>query len=527
MWLSELARATGSELGGPDVEVTGIAVDSRRLRPGDLFVALDGSRRTGAAFVREALSRGAAAVCVGTTRANPELVPPGAPVLRVRDPRRALARMSAVFFGEPARSLTLIGVTGTLGETSTALLIQAALAATRNGPGALTTPVGIVGSLGARVRGVGSGRHGGEPLPDTDGMTTPDAPTLHRAFRAMLEMGVRTVAMEVTSHALAQRRVDGLQYALGVVTNLVPDEHLEFHRTPEEYLRTKVRFFDYLAPGAPLVINADDLLVREKVAEATRRAPRPVIAVSLGSGENPAVRVEGVSWDGGGSAFALHVTRPIPRLAPAAAIEPGVIRIAVPVLGLQHVANAAIAATAALVAGASPGGITEGLAELEPITRRMEIVRAARPRIVDDTAGNPVTLRTVFATIDGLEQSALRVVFGIRGSRGPEINRRLATTLGGLVCARARRYPVTLVVTASEDTADRRNRVQPEERDAALGALDAVGAPHTFEPTLAAAVARALDATGDDDLLLLLGAQGMDRAAELTRRALEIRVGTR
>jgi UDP-N-acetylmuramoyl-L-alanyl-D-glutamate--2,6-diaminopimelate ligase len=399
-------------------------------------------------------------------------------------------------------------------------------------------------------------------------MTTPDAPTLHRAFRAMLDMGVRTVAMEVTSHALAQRRIEGLQYALGVVTNLVPDEHLEFHRTPEEYLRTKVRFFDYLAPGAPLVINADDLLVREKVAEATRRVPRPVIGVSLGAlgaelherngarehtdgdvgavardpTEDAAVRVEAVSWDGGGSAFALDVRRPIARLTPAASpvtaadgdmapgaatIEPCVIPIAVPVLGLQHVANAAIAATAALVAGASPSGVTEGLAELEPITRRMEIVRVARPRIVDDTAGNPVTLRAVFATTDGLALRGLRVVFGIRGSRGPEINRRLATTLGRLVCARIGRYPVTLIVTASEDAADRRNRVQPEERDAAMEALDAAGAPYAFEPLLATAVARALEATHDDDLLLLLGAQGMDRAAELTRRALEVRPGTR
>lgn len=522
--LRALARAAGAEWLDDDVAVGGVCADSRRVRPGDLFVALPGTRRDGASFAADAVGRGAVAVCVASGGnaglATSRLL---VPVIEVDDTHVALARMSEAFHDHPARALRLIGITGTLGKTSTALLVQAALAASREGA---VDGVGVIRSLGARVLGPAADRIPPGALPDFDGMTTPDAPVLQRALRVMADAGVATVVMEVTSHALAQRRVEGLSLALGVLTNLVPDEHLEYHATPDDYLRTKARFFAHLAPGAPVVVNADDPRVRAMVAEQTARAPRPVVAVSLGAptgdaaSDRAGVRVAALRWDARGSTFALDVRRPLPLLD-GGELSPRQIPVVLPVLGLQQVANAALAVTAALMAGATAAGVTGALAAVAPMRRRMEVARAAAPLVLDDTAGNPESLHAVFASVAALPRRTLRVAFGIRGLRGPVINRRLAAALAELVMAQGAAGPVPLVLTASEDVADARNRVQDEERDVVLDTLRAAGAPFAYEPSLAGAIDALLDGVQDDDVVLLLGAQGMDQAAAILRARLD------
>jgi UDP-N-acetylmuramoyl-L-alanyl-D-glutamate--2,6-diaminopimelate ligase len=499
------------------------------VQPGELFVALPGSRSDGASFVPDAVARGAVAVVVGTDShaaiaAGPSV---GVPLLTAADPHAALGRLAAAFHGHPARRLRLIGITGTLGKTSTALLVQGALATSTRADGG----VGVIGSLGARVRGAAADRVLAGALPDFDGMTTPDAPVLQRALRLMADAGVGTVAMEVTSHALAQRRVEGLVFALGLFTNLVPDEHLEYHATPEDYLRTKARFLTHLAPGAPLIANADDARVVAMVREDLACAPRPVVWVSLGTASptaaaaEPDVRVEALRWDASGSTFVLDVRRPLPLLGgdPALAVAPQRLPVVLPLLGVQQVANAALAAVAALVAGATPHGITEALAEAEPMRRRMELVRASGPMVLDDTAGNPETLHAVFASVADVRRRTLRVAFGVRGLRGPVINARLAEALAGLVAGCADHGPVRLVVTTSDDVADARNRVRDDERDAARAALDAAGVPYAFAPRLDDAIEVLLEDVQPDDVVLLLGAQGMDRAAPMLRQRLAAR----
>ncbi len=446
--LSSLAAEVSGTLRGADLEVAGIAVDSRHVVPGDLFVVQRGSRADGSAFVPEALKRGAVAACA----IDPV---PGLPTIVVREPRAAVPLLSAALYGHPARSMCLIGITGTLGKTSTALLIQAALAASH-------IPIGVIGSLGVRIHG---------RVADT-GMTTPDAPAIHRALRRMLDSGVSTAVIEVTSHGIALRRVAGLPLALGVVTNLVPDEHLDFHRTTEHYLKTKARFLDMLTDGAPVVINQDDARVVAMVEESLARRSRPVVRVTCGDDPAASTAVAGLRSDASGSAFALELRAPLPRLD-GGMLEACGVPLVLPVFGVHQVANAALAATAALVAGGSPVGVTEAVAEMAPIRRRMEIVRDAGPVVLDDTVGNPRTLAAVFDSIGAIRHRGLRIVFGIRGSRGPDINRRLALALAELVQARSAAGPVTLVITSSDDSAGPRDRVRPEEREAVLDALRA------------------------------------------------------
>jgi UDP-N-acetylmuramoyl-L-alanyl-D-glutamate--2,6-diaminopimelate ligase len=482
-WLSELAEVIGAKCSS-DSLITGIAADSRRVRPGDLFIAASGDRSHLSDFIGDARRRGAAGIVA------PQIVE-GFPSVEVADPRAALPHLAAAFHGYPADRLQLIGITGTLGKTSTTLLLGDILEADHKA-------VGVVGSLGIKLA---------EATQET-GITTPDASILQEALRWFADQGVGHVAMEVTSHALSQKRIDGLQFRIGLLTNLVPDEHLEYHPTPEHYLETKMRFLEFLEPSAPLVINADCALTRARTSHLTQ----PVVGVSSRGEASAAVQVEDIRMRDGHSQFTLRGARQVPG---AESLAPGFeMALRLPLLGVTQVANAAMAATAALLLGASPASVRRGLANAHPIRRRMEVIRPARPLIIDDTVGNPRSLEAVFETVRHLPHNGrLRILFGIRGMRGPDINANLAETLAECIGS----CPAHLVVTSSEDLADARNKVLPAERDAFINTLRARANGHhfAFEPCLKDAVETVLDDVGESDLVLLLGAQGLDAAAPL------------
>ena len=483
--LSTLARAVGARLAGPDADVRSVTHDSRAVRPGTLFVAIPGAKVDGLQFVKEAIAAGAVAVCA--TQPVPDV-----PTLVTEDPRSALALLAGEMHGHPDRELSLVGLTGSLGKTSTALLTEAAL----TGAGEM---VGVIGSLGIRL---------GRSVVET-GMTTPEAPAIHGALRAMVDRGARVAVMEVTSHSIRLRRVRGLEFAAGALTNIVPDEHLEFHPTPEHYIRTKMQFFDMLAPGAPLIVNVDDEVGRR----VTRDIGRPVIDVSSNGSNGAHVSAVLDGMDGDGSRFTLTVRRPLP-MANGGEVAPITLPLRIPLLGGQQVANAAIAATLALVVGASPETISHGFATTAPIRRRMQIVRPANPMVIDDTVGNPQSIRAVIDAARTLAPRRLRVVYALRGSRGPVINARNVKTLTEAL------GDDVLVVTEADESAGPRDRVKPEEREAACEALKASGREVLWEARLDAAIERVLDGAGEGDLVLLLGAQGMDGGAEIVRRLL-------
>ena len=487
--LADLARHTGLALHGADVEITGLTADSRRVRPGDLFVAVPGTRTDGAEFVPAALAAGAAAVCA------PHAVD-GVPTLVAADPRAALADLAAAYHGWPAREVSLAGITGSLGKTSTALLVQACLA----GGGGMR--VGVIGSLGVRARGT---------VHDT-GMTTPDAVVMQQELRWMADEGVAWAVMEVSSHGILLDRVRGLELALGVFTNLVPDEHLEFHPTPEHYVETKLRFLDMLRPGAPLVFDADDAMVAAAVRD---RRPANAVGVSLQARDDAVVVVRDVRRHAAGSDFALELRRPLVTLA-GAVVADGAVPLRLPLLGRQQIGNAALAAVAAMLAGVPPADVAAGLARVAPIRRRMEIVHAADPLVIDDTAGNARSIELVHETVTTIPHERLHIAYVVRGMRGPTVNAHNAETLADLALGAG----ATLVVSASEDAADERNRTSDEEREAVLDTLRRRGVPFAYEPRLADAVRLVLDGAGPGDVVLLLGAQGMDAAAGMVREQL-------
>jgi UDP-N-acetylmuramoyl-L-alanyl-D-glutamate--2,6-diaminopimelate ligase len=469
-----------------DTRVSSITTRSEEVVPGALFVALRGTRVDGHAFVDEAARRGAAAAVVEEDGADP-----GIPVFRVPDTRLALAALAAEWHGRPAERLSLVGITGTVGKTSTLAVLEALLAAAG-------VRVGTIGSLGVKVDG--------EPI-ERHGYTAPDPLLLHGEMARLVEEGCRLVAMEVTSHALVQERVAGLRYGLGIFTNLLPLEHAEYHGTFADYVRAKVRFFDHLEPGAPVVHNADDRAVRRVVRE------RPVTPVACGTARTATVRVEPESVSASGTKLVLNVRRPFPRMG-GGEVAPVRIPVEMRLLGRSNLSNAALAATAALALGVGPDTVREVLAGLTPPRRRLEMLHRGRFLVIDDTVGHPDSVSALFEVVGRLEPRRIQVAFAVRGQRGPRINGHV----GKALAIWAEQLPLgTLVLTRSAEAADERNRVEEREYAAFVRPLRAAGIPFTERERLDEAVPAALEAAEEGDIVLLLGAQGMDRGAEIAR----------
>ena len=486
-----------------DPEIAGLTEDSRRVTPGMVFVAVPGSALDGHAFIDEAVSRGASAVVAERD------VAPSVPVVRVPSARGALAEMAARFHGHPARDLQIIGFTGTFGKTSTSDVLRQLLDASGR-------RTGILGSLGAAY---------GAFAQSAMGLTTPAPVELHRALRGLRDAGADTVIMEVTSHALRMERVRGLTFSGGMLAAIMPGEHTDFHRTYDDYVDAKRLFLDYLSPDALLAYDADNRAARMLASEA--HVDRTAGFSLGGDGVAQAFRpADGVAQafrpaDGVGRAFrpASSARRTKDMVLQQIALEADGARFVVngepmhsTLMGRGHLRNVALAATYALASGVAPATVRDVLARLAPLRRRMERYQAEGREILDDTAAHPESFRATFETADLIPHARAAAIYAIRGSRGVDINRRNALALADLSLVHG---IDPLLVTASVAAAGPHDRVRDEERDAALDAISSRGRKSVFEPGLDAAVSMALDATAPGDLVLLLGAQGMDKGREL------------
>jgi UDP-N-acetylmuramoyl-L-alanyl-D-glutamate--2,6-diaminopimelate ligase len=513
MRLSELVAGFQIVPSGADPDIIAITEDSRRVRAGTLFVAVPGTLLDGHAYIADAVSRGAAAIVAERTGA----IPPGVPVVRVPSSRAALALVAARFHRTPTSRMSLVGFTGTFGKTSTSEILRSLLDAS----GART---GVLGSLGARYRDFYDPGHG---------LTTPAPVELHRSLAGLEAAGANTVILEVTSHALMMNRIDGLRFGGGLLAAVMPGEHTDFHRTYEDYVEAKRGFLDHLKPGALLAFDADNLAAQQLAdsrgrppGEATRRAehrhhrrPAPEIVADPPADESVPVRKVGfsldgraadlqiydVALDGKGAAFSLG--------GPLVGARAGT-RLHSPLLGRGHLRNVALALTYALGIGLPVSAAAAVVATLAPLRRRMESYEVDGRRVLDDTAAHPNSFRTTFAVAASLPRRNLAVVYAVRGRRGVEINRQNALAIADL-CSISGAEP--LIVTSSADATDAPDAVQPAEIEATRQALVSRGRRFVWHEMLADALADVLRRTTAGDLIVLLGAQGMNDAKELLR----------
>lgn len=374
----------------PDLRVTGISADSRTITPGMVYVAVRGSQADGHQFVPEAVRRGAVAV-VGehTTGA-------GVAELVVEDGRRAALALGREWYGDPARHLTLVGVTGTNGKTTTTALVRHLL---NTGNSA-----GSIGTLGAFD---GSG----DPVPSTAGtLTTPGPIDLQATLAQFVEWGVTHVAMETSSHSLDQGRLDGLTFAAGVFTNLTRD-HLDYHATMEAYLAAKLRLDGLLGLQGLQVVNADD--------PAWRALPGGRRRLTFGIRGTADIRAEEVALGNAGSSFRLVTPM-------------GHAVVQLPLLGDFNVSNALGASAAALGLGRSFDEVVERLRAAPQVPGRMERLATQPAVILRDYAHTPDALERALGALRPLTPGRLVVVFGCGGDRDRgkrSVMGRIAVTL--------------------------------------------------------------------------------------------------
>jgi UDP-N-acetylmuramoyl-L-alanyl-D-glutamate--2,6-diaminopimelate ligase len=368
-----------ARMSGGDVEITGIAYDSRKVEPGMLFVAFRGGTFDGHAFIADVVAKGAAAVVAERD------VDAGVPVVVVPSGRAALPQISARFYDYPSRKMTMVGITGTNGKTTTAHLIQGIFSAAGR-------KAGLIGTLGTRI---------GDELIATE-HTTPESADLQRVLALMVDQGVEAVAMEVSSHGLAQGRTALCEFDCGVFTNLTQD-HLDFHGTLENYLQTKIKLFsEYpLVSGKRFVaaVNVDDPAA-DAIAKATKG---DVITYGI----NSPADVVGSDIEVSAGGVSLVITY-------GGKSE----RVLVPVGGYFNAYNGLSAAAACLALGIDLPTIAAGLAKSPKVAGRFESVDCGQEfGVLVDYAHTPDGLENALRTAKGLAKNRLIAVFGCGGNR--------------------------------------------------------------------------------------------------------------
>jgi len=396
MRLSALLDALPAELRGTgrgpsavdrETEIRGIAYDSRRVEAGDLFFALRGGSADGHDHLAAAFKRGAVAAIVESIPEN--LEPVDRPVVVVRDSRRALAPVSTHFFGNPSSELSLIGVTGTNGKTSTTYLVESILQ--RAG-----IPVGVIGTLGIR--------YADERQPAVN--TTPESYDIQRNLRAMRDHGIECAVIEVSSHGLALDRVRGCGFAIAALTN-VSQDHLDFHDSMDAYLAAKTRLFDtYLRANGSAVVNIDDASA-DAFIRAAERAGAKLIRVSRKSESAAEVRLEQARIELNGTDARI-------------ALPGRTLKLRISLVGDFNLENTLVACGVAIALDIDPKTIAEGVENCPQVPGRVERVqtsREAEPMVVVDYAHTPDAVEKLLATLRPLANGRLVAVFGCGGDR--------------------------------------------------------------------------------------------------------------
>ena len=456
-----------------DRVVSAIAYDSRRVTAGAVFVALKGLKADGVAFAEQAIARGAQAVVSESPRPAGVQVP----WIVVRDARLALARLADRFFDHPSGRMPVIGVTGTNGKTTTAYLLAAIL-------DAAGLKAGMLGTVAYRI--------GGEDREAS--RTTPEAPDVQRLLSDMLQQGCRSAVMEVSSHALSLKRVDGMRFAAAVFSNLTRD-HLDFHEDMEAYFAAKRRLFEMLPADAPAVINMDD----PRGAELIAISRRPVTYAITAAAD---VRPGPIDITLGGLRFAIATPR-------------GAVQVRSKLVGKPNVYNILAAAATAMSLDVPLDAIARGIEDLAGVPGRFEVVSTADDEVtvVVDYAHTDDALRNLLETARPLAARRLVTVFGCGGDRD-----RTKRPLMGMVAARL--SDIVVITSDNPRTEDPARIIEEIERGIPAGSQSANRTPSVVSVAdRAEAIGKAVAMAAAGDVVLIAG-KGHEKYQQIGDRVL-------
>lgn len=463
--------------GDHEIDITGIAYNSKFVQPGNLFVAIPGFKTNGHKYVDEAIGKGAKAI-VSEKKVQ---VPNHVSNIVVPKARRAMAELANSFYGYPSRKLKIIGITGTNGKTTICYILESILRSAGY-------KVGIIGTIEARING--------KIIPLK--LTTPESVDLQNILNTMAEEGITHVLMEVSSHSLALERVYGTEFDIGVYTNLTHD-HLDFHKTMEEYFEAKLKLFKSLGVGIKKetvgLINKDDVHSK-RVLEAVK-----------GKG-----LTYGLDFNSNLSAKDIKIS--LDRMSFKVATGKEFTGISSNLIGLPNVYNILASILCGLSLGLDLGEIKEAVEDINIIPGRFERIKAGQDfEVIVDFAHSPDSLQKLIETYKPFSRGKIILVFGCPGNRD-----MMKRSMMGEIAARLSDY--TIITTDDphlEDPPKIIDEIEKGMRDKGLG----MGDKYTKIIDRRRAIERALSLAKKDDIVLIAG-RGHEKFQDFAGKNVEI-----
>lgn len=466
-----------------DLPVQGVTYDSRQVRDGFIFVAIPGALTDGHLYIDQALEKGALAVVLERPRCLSDVAE-----IEVPFARRALAELSRAFYGFSDRGLFMIGVTATNGKTTTTSMVQHIL----NQKGIMTSLIGSVAY-----------HYGDQRAPSS--LTTPESADLHAMLREQADAGVQVVAMEVSSIALAQCRVYGIDYDAVAFLNITPD-HMPDHGSFEAYYEAKASLVREVAPGTPVILNCD----QEEVYALKDQTRGRVIGIGIGSAEAD-VSAESLELPAGMPHFQLVIRRPLET--GRGVIEAGSWPVTLPLPGRHTAYNAMAAILLAGACGIAPGDSIRALESFRGVERRLQIIYQGEFTLIDDHISDEDNTRKMLEALAVMtDHKPIHLIYAIRGNRGIQVNREV---IGQFRDYASRLNWKTFTVTSSTDTARRRDIVSEEEYAVVCQDLSEAGYDFVYEPELASAIQTILPRVKPGEFMVLAGSHNMDKGARI------------
>ena len=474
---------------GKELEIAGLAYHSGKVSAGDLFVCIKGYKTDGHLYLPQAVERGAVAAVVEEFRPDVDL-----PQFRVQDSRVALAALADMLYGHPSRGLKVIGITATNGKTTTSFMTNAVLE--KQG-----LKTGLIGTVIVKV--------GNVMRPAV--LTTPESLDLHHLFAQMGKQDVTHVTMEVSSSALELFRVGNVAYHIVAINN-ISREHIDLHGSFENYFKAKAKLTREAGPEQWAIFNLDCPYSASLVSETQAK----VITYGM-KNANGHLWVKNLDLSSGRGRFTVEIMKPF--ATENRVYEPQQFEIELSVLGLHTVYNSMVAVITGLLYEIPITTIQAALLEFRGVERRFELIYENDFKIIDDHFANSGNINVTLETLQFMRYRKLLVVYAIRGSRGPTVNRESAEALATWAPKLGIRE---VIATTSVSHVTEKDVVTDEEMAVFMEVMAAAGIQVQLYAELPEAISKGLSQLEHDDVMLLAGCQGMDSGACITLEQLSL-----
>ncbi|SES72504.1 Mur ligase family protein [Anaerobranca gottschalkii] len=465
-----------------NILVKGIAYHTDRVEEGYLFVCIKGYQTDGHFYAQKAVEKGASVLIVEKFIKGIDV-----PQIKVLNSRKALAQISALFYGYPSKDMVMIGVTGTNGKTTTSFLIDRVL----------QKAYGKTGLIGTVIV-----KNGDSYIPAE--LTTPESLDLQRYLWEMKENNIKYTTMEVSSSGLDLNRVDTIDYKIAVVNNISRD-HIDLHGSYENYVNAKKKLVKNLKADSVAILNGDCTESLNFGLETI--APKITFGIK---NSFASVVAESIDLSKSETSYRLKVNETL--VFDGREVQPQEFEVKLKILGLHNVYNSLVAATVGLIMGVDIADIQKALYEFRGVERRFQLIYNDEFKIIDDHFANPGNIRITLDTIKKMSYSQFSLVYAIRGSRGVTVNSENARVIAenkelfGLK---------NIILTTSNDYVGKKDLVTDDELNCVIKILEEGGIKTQVYPNLEEAIKRAIDFAQKDSLILLGGCQGMDYGAKI------------